>query len=120
MPPVRWSVAPNDASAWRETNYVGASLASLADLFEAHDYRLVACNPATGTNAFFVRNQFADRFADIPREIAALYVAPYFDLHPHGHRNDPRVSRRAPEIGAQMAAGEKAPEFAVSGVIGSS
>jgi hypothetical protein len=118
-PPVRWSMPPNDASVWRVTNYMGASLSSFADLFGTHGYRLVACNPVTGVNAFFVREEFADRFADVPADINELYASPYYQFQRHGHAADPRVARRALEIGAQVNAGKKRPEYVTSATLGS-
>lgn len=79
-PPIRWSVAPDDSTPWQNSDYMGASLASLASLFGEHGYRLVACNPATGANAFFVRNDFAEAFRDVPSEIDKLFVE-LFRLH---------------------------------------
>lgn len=110
-PPLRWSVAPDDATPWQYSDYMGASLASLASMFGEHGYRLVACNPATGANAFFVRNDFADAFRDVPSDLDQLFVEPYFDFMRHGHPSDPRTALRALAIGQAINQGKARPEF---------
>ncbi|HEU4652331.1 MAG TPA: hypothetical protein VFS49_13045 [Croceibacterium sp.] len=110
-PSIRWSVAPEDSAPWRGTDYFGASLASLAGLFGEFGYRLVACNPATGANAFFVRGDFSRSFDDVPDAIEELYVEPYFDVPRFGHPCDPRTVRRAFAIGEAIDRGEARPEF---------
>lgn len=114
-PPIRWSVAPDDSTPWQNSDYMGASLASLASLFGEHGYRLVACNPATGANAFFVRNDFAEAFRDVPSEIDKLFIEPYFDFMRHGHPADPRTALRALAIGQAIFQGNARPEFIPGG-----
>ena len=60
-PPVLTTVAYNAAHAWTGDDYFGASLQVLVNCIP--NYRLVSCNVA-GTNAFFVRSDFSDRFAN--------------------------------------------------------
>ena len=117
-PPIRWSIPPDDATPWRNTDYLGASLASLAALFGEFGYRLVACNPATGANAFFVRGDFSAAFSDVPDEIEKLYVGPYFDLPRFGHPSDPRTAVRLLRIGQAISRGEPRPEFTPGNVVG--
>lgn len=51
-------------SAWDRSSTYGASLGALRALGQAKGYFLVHTE-LTGTNAFFVQDRFADRFADI-------------------------------------------------------
>jgi hypothetical protein len=110
-PPIRWSIAPDDPSPWQNSDYVGVSLASLTALFGEHGYRLVACNPATGANAFFVRGDYAGAFGDVPDDIGKLFVEPYFDFTRHGHPADPRTALRALAIGRAISQQNARPEF---------
>jgi hypothetical protein len=54
-PPVLWVMKYNPNHLWDSTDYMGASLKSLENLFNGKNYSLVGCN-VTGSNAFFVRN----------------------------------------------------------------
>jgi hypothetical protein len=54
-PPVRWRMPYSPHHHWDGSDWFGASLQSMDDLFAARGYGLVACN-ITGANAFFVRN----------------------------------------------------------------
>ena len=74
-PPIRWSIEYDPNHQWDLTDYQGASLSLLADLLRAFSYSLVCCNGQTGVNAFFVRNEFMSKFADIPREIEDIFVS---------------------------------------------
>jgi hypothetical protein len=114
-PPIRWSVPRDDPTPWQGSDYMGASLASLDDLFSRYGYRLIACNPATGGNAFFIRDDLVRHFDDVPRELDQLYVEPYYDLPRHGHRSDPRTALQAIMIGQATNRGEKQPEFSRGG-----
>ena len=60
-------------------DYYGASLSSFVDLFEKYGYFLTYCT-LCGTNAFFVRTQYRDRFADLPTRIEQLYSPPRYWL----------------------------------------
>jgi len=114
-PPIRWSVAPDDDRPWAMTDYMGASLSSLADLFERNDYRLVACNAASGANAFFIdRRRHNDAFGDVPECTSELFAGPFYHLATYGHPVDPRTALRCLQIGAAIARGERRAEW-VSG-----
>ena len=66
---------------WDGSDWFGASLQSLCDLFQRRNYSLVACN-VTGSNAFFVRNdQLQERFPCIG-EIDKLYQPARYFLTP--------------------------------------
>jgi hypothetical protein len=72
-PRTRW-VMPYDAEhRWDGSDHFGASLASFHDLLGPAGYRLVACN-LTGANAFFVRDDLASRFDEVPLEWERLYM----------------------------------------------
>jgi hypothetical protein len=90
-PPIRWTIAYDAAHVWDATDYQGASLQSLVDLFASFDYRLVACN-ITGVNAFFVPTRFSSAFADVPDDPAQLYVPADFQwFMTTGHPVSPRT-----------------------------
>jgi hypothetical protein len=62
--PVVQEVRYDPRHAWAHDDYHGASLAAWHQRLRT-GYQLVACNLA-GTNAFFVRKEFADRFTHYP------------------------------------------------------
>jgi hypothetical protein len=67
-----------------DTDYFGVSLRSWTGLLAKFDYRLVACN-LSGVNAFYVRNRYSDRFADVPADIEMLFMpGTYRPLHRSG------------------------------------
>lgn len=80
-PPVRFQIAYDPQHVWQSDDYFGASLASFAALFATFDYRLVCCNAHSGSDAFFVDAAFAERFADVPTDIAQLYAEPRYFLY---------------------------------------
>lgn len=87
FPPVRWQIDYDPQHIWNGDDYFGASLASFNELFGRYSYRLVCCNAHTGANAFFVREEFASAFADVPRELNKLYAAPRYYLYKsYGHK----------------------------------
>lgn len=91
----RWIMPYDTAHRWQGTDYHGASLAALYDLFTAFGYRLVCCN-ANGVNAFFVNPAHAERFADIEGDCSALYMPANFRAFPYaGHPQDLRVIQAA-------------------------
>ncbi len=89
-PGTRWVMPYDAAHQWDGSAYFGASLAAFQGLFDAHGYRLVACN-LTGANAFFVRREFDLAFADVPADWRALYMPPNYLPYPGGgHPHGPR------------------------------
>jgi hypothetical protein len=70
-PPVEFTIN-YDSNHNFNSDYMGASLQSLSNLL-VNNYTLVACN-ITGSNAFFVRNDFNHLFDDIPKDIYDLYM----------------------------------------------
>jgi len=94
-PPVRFTIAYDETHRWKNTDFYGASLQSYADLFEANGYFAVCCNAGTGTNAFFVREEFRDKFAEVPNDLKELHVPPNYSLPPFfGHPTDPKTVNR--------------------------
>ncbi len=104
LPPIKFSIDYDENHTWNGDDYMGASLASFADLFERFGYRLVACN-ITGSNAFFVRSEDAGSFADVPRQIELLHAPPkYFltGLDSRGHSISMRtIERHFRELNSQ-------------------
>tara|TARA_B100001250_G_C19650650_1_gene722508 strand:+ start:110 stop:979 length:870 start_codon:yes stop_codon:yes gene_type:complete len=79
-PKVKWCMPYNTNHQWENDHYFGASLASFVALFQKHDYFLCACNPQTGANAFFVKSQYRDLFADVPNNVEDIYMTPFYEL----------------------------------------
>jgi hypothetical protein len=79
IPPILFKIDYDDEHKWNGDDYFGASLRTLAELFEKHGYLLVCCN-ITGANAFFVRIEFKRLFSDIPKELEKLYASPKYFL----------------------------------------
>jgi len=85
-PPVRFQIRYDAKQTWKGDDYFGASLSSFCDLFAEHRYRLVCCNSHTGANAFFIHPDHQHLFADVPADVADIYVGPrYHLLNAHGH-----------------------------------
>lgn len=75
-PPIEFKLKYNPTHHWDGvTDYYGASIQSYAKLMSKFGFRLVACN-ITGSNAFFVRDEYMGKFSDIPPSIADLYSPP--------------------------------------------
>ena len=87
IPPIKWKMEYDPKHVWTGDDYFGASLTSFTELFGRHSYRLVCCNARTGANAFFVRDEFAEAFSDVPTDLNTLYVAPrYYLQEQFGHK----------------------------------
>ena len=70
-------VMPYDANhSWAFDDYFGASLSSLENLFSNYDYSLICCNAGSGMNAFFVKNEYINKFPEIPGDIFNKYSPP--------------------------------------------
>jgi hypothetical protein len=82
------------AHRWERDDYFGASLASFNELFSGFGYTLVCCN-CSGVNAFFIRNDLLQHFADVPRDIGELYSKPrYYLFQSYGHRPSAKTIER--------------------------
>jgi hypothetical protein len=87
---VNWCIPYDALHTWDVSSYFGASLLAYVDLFEEYGYRLVVCN-VTGVNAFFVRNDFASLFDDVPKLISELYMPSRPWLYRTRKKLDPRA-----------------------------
>lgn len=87
IPPVDWKIDYDENHRWGSDDYFGASLTSFVRLFDQFGYRLICCNSHTGANAFFVKNEYASNFSDIPEDPRDIYVEPrYFLYKSYGHK----------------------------------
>jgi len=89
IPPIKFTIEYDENFHWNGDDYNGASLSLLNELFVEHGYSLVACN-ISGVNAFFVKNEYMDKFQDISKEVERLFNSPkYFAgcLDVWGHCN---------------------------------
>lgn len=78
-PPARWRIPYRSDFTWDGSDWFGASLRTMNDLFERRGYALVACN-ITGSNAFFVRTDLiGDRFP-LVGNVSQLYQPPRYFL----------------------------------------
>lgn len=68
------------AAMWDKTSYFGASLESYCKLAEKKGYKLVACS-YIGSNAFFVREDLADKYFEGPFTAANFYEPPRYFLY---------------------------------------
>lgn len=91
VPPVYWKIRYDPDHRWKGDDYFGASLMEFNDLFRKYGYFLVCCNPATGSNAFFVRSTFQAAFRDIPGDINAIWSPPRYLPWRSGHRVSPKT-----------------------------
>lgn len=98
-PPIKWSIKYDAAHSWRHSDYFGASLALLNELLAGFSYTLVCCNAGTGANAFFVRNEYLDRFADVPQNIDDIFVeCRYQEYQRWAHTPSPKTVERMLQI----------------------
>jgi hypothetical protein len=73
-PPIKWTIKYDASHSWDFTDYQGASLALLADLLSEFSYTLICCNAATGSNAFFIKNEYLSHFTDVPTNIDDVFI----------------------------------------------
>jgi len=79
-PIVSWTQPYDPDHVWTKDQYFGVSLAKLNSLFSEHGYFLCACNPQTGSNAFFIQNSYRDLFPEVPNAIEDIYVTPFYNF----------------------------------------
>jgi hypothetical protein len=85
-PPIRFKIKYDAQFVWRADDYFGASLSEFVHILKKYAYKLVCCNSHTGSNAFFIKNDFFDLFKDVPQEIEKIYVEPRYQLYErYGH-----------------------------------
>jgi hypothetical protein len=90
-PPIRWKMPYNSHHSWNTDDYFGASISSFSELFEGHGYKLICCNSQSGSNAFFIRNDFYKYFKDVPKKISEIYVPPNYYSYKQGHRQSEKT-----------------------------
>jgi hypothetical protein len=73
-PPIMFRQDYVETHVWDHSRNYGWSLQAFIELFNHYGYRLVGCNPQTGVNAFFVRGDHSEHFADIPLDPNELFV----------------------------------------------
>jgi hypothetical protein len=93
-PPIKWAIKYSANHSWDDTDYFGASLALFSELLTEFSYTLVCCNAATGTNAFFVRNEYLSHFADVPTNIEDIFVGPRYQLYQRWGPPSPKTVER--------------------------
>ena len=87
IPPIKWKINYDKIHTWQGDDYFGASLSSFVELFKLYNYTLICCNSHSGANAFFIRNDLMNLFADVPNDIYKIYVQPrYFTYHLFGQK----------------------------------
>ena len=62
-----------------------------------YSYKLICCNSHTGSNAFFIKNEFSSLFEDVPNEIEKIYVGPRYHLYSelgNGHKQSIKTIER--------------------------
>ena len=80
-------VVPYDPDfVWAKDDYFGASLSALVKLGQRKGYRLLYCE-ASGTNAFFIREDAVKYFGPLPPPLQ-LWKPPGYPRHPHSERWD--------------------------------
>tara|TARA_B100001029_G_C15042703_1_gene444820 strand:- start:394 stop:1263 length:870 start_codon:yes stop_codon:yes gene_type:complete len=93
-PPVLFKIKYDPNHKWNLDDYFGASLCELVNLMKNFSYKLVCCNSHTGSNAFFVKNEFSKFFEDVPNEIEKIYVGPRYHLYSEigfGHKQSKKT-----------------------------
>jgi hypothetical protein len=87
LPPTEFEIAYDAEHVWQKDDYFGASLTSLDKLFQSFGYRLICCNSHSGANAFFVDQNYAHCFQDVPEDIRQIHVSPRYALYrQYGHK----------------------------------
>ncbi|MEO5974326.1 MAG: hypothetical protein ABIQ38_03870 [Ilumatobacteraceae bacterium] len=84
-PPIVFKQKYSVDHVYDKSRNFGWSLQAYVDLFSQHGYKLVACNPQTGVNAFFVRGDHVHHFVDVPTDLNQLYVGR--SIHPFKYRD---------------------------------
>jgi hypothetical protein len=94
-PPIKWTIEYDANHSWANSDYFGASLTMFVELLAGFSYTLVCCNAATGANAFFVRNEYLNHFADVPKNIDDIFVGCRYQHYKHwGHTPSPKTVER--------------------------
>ena len=85
-PPIKFKIKYEPNFVWRGDDYFGASLSEFAEVLKKYSYELICCNSHTGSNAFFIKNDFIELFKEVPKDIGKIYVEPHYQLYErYGH-----------------------------------
>lgn len=94
-PPLEFCIDYDPAHEWKGGDYHGASLATLAGLFEIFGYVPICCNAGTGANAFFVRKDARSHFPEVPERLEDIFVPPLYVMQQrYGHPKSLRTIRK--------------------------
>jgi hypothetical protein len=109
QPPIEYCMQYNPSHIWDLSDHCGASLSFLERRFRERGYRLIGCD-LTGTNAFFIQADLAQRCFQGPFTAEFHYEPARFELRsvPSGHPASYRTLETRVKLG-------KAPEVALSG-----
>lgn len=77
-PNIFWSMPYDENHIWRRDQYFGASFIQLVTLFQRYNYFPCACNPQTGANIFFVKNEYRLLFPDVPDNVSNIYSSAFY------------------------------------------
>ena len=89
--PIKWKIAYDEKHVWVFDDYFGASLAEYSDMLSRFGYTLICCN-LTGSNAFFIKNEFMNLFPDVPKDMTSIFYEPLlYTLHAYGFRPSPKT-----------------------------
>lgn len=92
LPPIKWTIKYDENFRWDGTDYFGASLALFSDLLNEFSYTLLCCNVGTGSNAFFIKNEYLSYFPDTPKNISDIFVeCRYQNYDQWGHGVSPKT-----------------------------
>ncbi len=80
FPPIEFVMKYNEFHNWKLDDNYGASLQSFINLFKKYNYKLICCNSHTGSNAFFIREEFKYLFKEVPNDINNIFMEPNYDL----------------------------------------
>ncbi len=91
-PPVNFKIEYDPNHRWKSDDYFGASLSAFVEMFAEFGFKLVCCNAYSGSNAFFVRQEFMHLFTDVPLDINDIYVGPRYHIYmQYGHKASPKT-----------------------------
>lgn len=77
-PNLKWIQKYDPTHKWKSDMYFGASLASIVELCSVYGYKPICCNPRTGANVFFVKNDALTLFPEIPDNLAEIFEEGFF------------------------------------------
>lgn len=90
-PPIRFCINYDPDHIWDKSDYQGASLQCFVDLFEKYGYTLIVCNSWSGSNAYFILNEWLSAFPERPVEISDIYVSASYLIRQVGHPTSPKT-----------------------------